>query len=461
MKQENQTPRVIVILLFLYALASPYDLTPPLKAIIPQLSAEWVDLVQLPFIAVGFLLLWRNRRPLRLPLWGAEFLIILGSLIAMTQAVNMLEAVETLLKDFYMFLFFIVLVNLIRDRAPLFKFIKMWQVLALVQSAIMIFAFVVTFGQPVYRPDQLAAQMGLNTDVSSQQEQKLVKREALRSLGIIAPGRQRGTMANSDLAGLYIAAAGIMMLAYPYTKSTRLKWFSFGVICFAILTTGSNGALGAFSIGLAAFFLLKSSIRERIFWLGAGATAVALLTAVLIVIPPDALAAKLADLSPIFEQGVSRLPGSVESRTAMLESGFRQWSQKPIGLSPHGMRETDAERNTHNDFGAYLYERGPLGFLGLLFLLAGSGAHAIYSGIHGDDDHRRLMAGLLGVVVVTLVNELAQEFMREREIWLTMAMIMIFADLEAKQRQAEKRAIQAVRWPWAVASTNPAVAGSN
>ncbi len=414
-----------------------------------------------PFLAIGFLLLWRNRRPLRLPLWGAEFLILMGSLIAMTQAVNMLEAVETLLKDIYMFLFFVMVVNLIKESAPLFKFLKLWQVLALGQSALMIFAFIVTFGQPVYRPDQLAAQQGLNTEVSSQQEQKLIKREALRSLGVIAPGRQRGTMANSDLAGLYIAAAGILILAYPYTQRPRLKWFSFGVICFAVLTTGSNGTLGAFSIGLIAFLILNGSIRERFLWLGAGATAVALLTALLIVIPPDALAAKLADLSPIFEQGVSRLPGSVESRTAMLESGFRQWSQKPIGLSPHGMRETDAERNTHNDFGAYLYERGPLGFIGLLFLLAGAGAHAIYSGIHGDDDHRRLMAGLLGIIVVTLVNELAQEFMREREIWLTMAMIMIFADLEAQRRQAEKRAIQAVRWPWAIASTHPAGAGSS
>jgi O-antigen ligase len=215
--------------------------------------------------------------------------------------------------------------------------------------------------------------------------------------------------------------------------------------------------LGAFSTALGAYLLFSGSVHQRLLWLGLGAIAAGLATGVLTIIPPERLAAELAELSPLFENGISRVPGSVESRTAMVASGFRQWAKKPIGLSPHGMRETDEERNTHNDFAAYLFERGYLGFTGLVFLLGGAAARAIYSGLQGDSAHRRLMAALLGVVVVTMVNELAQEFMREREIWLTMAMVMLFARFELQQRQLLKRQNQVVRWPWAVPAADSLV----
>ncbi len=459
MKYPLKTHRLVSFILIAYVLASPYDLTPPLKAVLPQLSAEWVDLLQLPLLVIGFYLLLRERQQVRLPLWGAELLIVTGSLIAMTQAGNLLEATETLLKDVYMYLFFIMVVNLVKDRGLSFKMLNLWQVLAVLIAGLMIFSAVTNIGEPVFRPDVLAAQQGLDTSTLSQQDQKLIKREALTAQGSFYPGRQRGTFANSVLAGQYMAQAGILILGIPFTRRRWLQWLSFAVVMGGTLTTGSNGALGSFLVAVAAYVLLKSSSYQRLLWLGLGLIGFSLLVGLLTVLPPDRLVAELAEISPIFEEGVARAPESVESRTSMLASGFRQWSDKPVGLAPHGMRESTEERNTHNDYGAYLFERGVLGFTGLVLLLGGAAARAIYSGLRGDDAHRRLMATLLGVMMVTIVIELSQEFMREREIWLTMAMVVLFGEFELRRRRTWLAEIQAARWPWTVSTVGSAAAG--
>lgn len=448
-RRRWQTHPVIAWMLILYFIFSPYDLTPPLAWIVPQLSAEWVDLLQLPIIAIGFLLIVRERRQVKLPLWGAELMILLGSLIAMTTAVNLAEALETLLKDVYMYLFFLMVVNLVRDRSLIMLCLKIWVIWSVLQGGLMIFSAGVNFGKPALDPARLAAEQGLSDEGLSLQSQKLIKRQVLRAEGILVPGRQRGTIANSDLAGLYLAGGAILALAVPIARRRPwLKYVFFAIIMAGLVTTGSNGALVAVTTGLSVFFLASATARQRLLFLGLGATGLSVILLIFTVIPPDQLADTLADVSSVFENGISRIPDSIASRTDMLRSGFGQWAEKPIGLSPHGMRETLEERNTHNDYGAYLYERGYLGFTGLIFLLWASALRAWYGAMHSTGEFRTLMAALMGVVFVTIVNELVQEYMREREIWLTMAMIILLLEFEGKRRLASMRAEQMRRSPW-------------
>lgn len=445
-----ETHRFVAFLLIAFFLVSPFDTIPPLRWIAPQLSAEWVDIIQLPFIILGFLLLLRERRQLRLPLWGAEFLIIAGSLIALTQASNLAESVETLLKDLYMFLFFIMIVNLVREKGLLLKLIKIWQVLAIIQASLIIFSFIINGGKPAVRYEQQAIEQGLEID-GGIQERHLIKRQVLRAQGIFAPGRQTGTFANSNLAGLYLAAGAILIVGMPLTRKRWLNMLYFGIVVFGLILTGSNATLGACAVGLLFYLLLNNSLRSQLIWLGLGVVAIGIALGAYVMVATSQISSTvISETSHVIEQGVGRIPGSIESRLRTVETGWRQFREQPMGLAPHGMRESIEERNVHNDYAAYLYERGFLGFAGLLLLLGGAAVKAIYSGLNGDDEHRRLMAILLGVLVVTIVTELVHEYMREREVWLVMAMIVLLADFEMNRRQTQKHVLQARRWPWVI-----------
>jgi O-antigen ligase len=142
---------------------------------------------------------------------------------------------------------------------------------------------------------------------------------------------------------------------------------------------------------------------------------------------------------------------TVEGRAARLPEGWRQFRDKPLGLAPHGLRQTEVEMSAHNDYAAFLFERGYPGLAGLVLLLGGGVARAVYSGLQGDAAHRRLMGALLGALLVTVIIEWVHEFIREREVWLVMASIVLFARFELGQRQSRQRDIQATRWPTASA----------
>jgi len=229
-----------------------------------------------------------------------------------------------------------------------------------------------------------------------------------------------------------------------------------GIMVAGLAATGSNSTLGAFLVAFVAYLLFSSSNHTLLMWLGVGAAGLGLTLGVLTVLPPDRLADELAEISPLFEQGVSRIPQGMKQRTAQLPAGWKLFSDKPLGLGPDGMLAAKGH-NVHNDYAEYLFERGYLGFAGLLFLLGGGAARAVYSGLHGHAAHRRLMAALLGALLVTVVTEWAHEYMRDREVWLVMAMIVLFARFELRRRRSEQRDIQATRWPWASAKTVPVV----
>lgn len=456
MKKQMKTHRWVSFLLIAYVLASPYDLV----YLSQTLSAELVDAVQLLLLVIGFLLLVQERKQVRLPLWGAEFLIVTGSMIAMFQASGPLEAFETLLKDVYMYLFFIIVVNIIEDRGILSKMVKIWQVLALVEALFVLFSSVIHIGQAVPSIQDQSTELGVEMLVmsgESLQAQHATKRTVFAETGPLAPGRQRGTFSSPNLAGLYLAQGAVLTVGIPFTRRRWLHWLMVGVMIAGLVATGSNAALGAFLVAFCAYLLFSSSNHKRLMWLGVGAVGLGFIFGVLVVIPPRQLLYDLAQLSPVLKRGISRAPGGVEGRAGMVFSGWEQFREKPLGLGPHGMRISDVERNTHNEYAAYLFERGYLGFAGLLFLLGGAAARAIYSGLHGDAAHRRLMATLLGVLLMTVVTDLAHEYMREREVWLGIAMIVLFAEFELRRRQSEQRDVRATRWPWASAKTVPVV----
>jgi hypothetical protein len=447
MNSQEKTHRIVKYILIAYVLVSPFDVIPPLRWLIPQLSAEWVDILQLPLLGFGFLLLWRERQRVKLPLWGAEFLIILGSVLALTRAANFAEGIETLLKDIYMYLFFFMLVNLIKEMRFLERLIKYWQISAVVQAAIIVVSLFINIGKPI------RGFRGVDIDISSLnggiQEKHLIKRQVLREQGIFAPGRQRGTLPNSNLAGLYLAQASILTIGMPFVKRRWAQGLMVAGMVIALLGTGSNSSLGAFLGAFVVYVLFHKRNTNWMMWLGSGVIGLGIVVGVTSIVPPQKIASELSKVSPIFEQGVSRAPDSFESRTAMVRSGWQQFVEQPIGLAPHGMRETTEERNVHNDYAAYLFERGYLGFLGLLFLMGGAATYAIYSGFHGDDLHRRRMATLLALLVVTMISELVHEYMREREVWMGMAMIILYAEFALRNHQIEKHQAQQKRWPWA------------
>jgi O-antigen ligase len=207
-------------------------------------------------------------------------------------------------------------------------------------------------------------------------------------------------------------------------------------------------------IAIVLYSVFRFSGDKMFALLGVLVIGVALILSVFLVMSTNRMTLEFANQYPVVQQGLSRIPESLSKRMNMVLSGWKQFRDNPLGLSPHGMRLSETERNVHNDYAAYLYERGILGFAGLVFLFGGAVIRAIYSGFRGDDANRRYMATLLAVLLITIFTEFVHEYMREREVWLGMAMIVLFTGFEYQRLRHERRLVQKRNWPWAFVSAS-------
>jgi O-antigen ligase len=362
------------------------------------LNSEFVDYVNaLFFFALWIPLLMRRRFEGRL--YVPMGVIFLGSLIAMFNSPALATCVTTLVQEVYLFVFFLTLYNVIESDADIRALVLPWLVFAAVEGVIVL--------------SQLRADPVL---------------------------RARGTFDNPNMAASYLGISSFLLLQ----PVARIPWPARALFLFltwgGMFATKSLSALLACILGLGSMSVVYAMQGRA----GNRLKIVLGLAAVVILIVGVTLTSGQS-----ISNYLDRLPRSTDERTAIWKTGVKTFLENPlgIGIGPAGFAEVEFVRgghygvgrriSLHNDYLAYLVERGVLGFCGLAGLL-GTMAYLAYRAIKGARSNRGMLwaLGLSGMFVYILVDAMTHEVTHYRHVWLAFGLIAAQARLADRAGRA-------------------------
>jgi O-antigen ligase len=415
----------------LWLLAGTIVLLPLLVPRGPGQSAP-VDAVALLFVlfALGGLL-WRGR-PLHLPARGPLLLIVAASVAATVSSLSLSGSLLSLLVEAYLILLFVCVANELRDdRRALRVALTVWAVAALVWAAVFI---------------------GFQYHLLPEGLQQLLI-ENSKGQGY----RVSGASKNPNLAASYMVTSFFVLLASPWPRRWLARLIAAGGLLLAIYVTGSNGALLGLAAGVAVLTVaacLRGSRtrRQRLEVAGAALlVGVLLLTGALLVVGipqvgvSDVQAVAKRERGGAFGSNLGRLDRSVGSRLNLWSDAWRgAGSRVVVGVGPDAARRIPfaagtLRRGLHNDYFAFLIERGILGLLGLLALCAvvlrWSG-RLLAARPPDDTSWRWRPAGLAGGVIANLVLATNHESFHFRHFWLLLGLVWAAGQLVADEDEA-------------------------
>ena len=374
------------------------------------------DVFIIGLIAISWPVFWRQRVrvsfPLALPMW----IILLGSLVGLLSGLDFSAGFLALLQEIYLFVAFVTLVNAIVDR-ELFDFLKkVWIIVATVEAVLLVlqrFGFTL----PFLRGGGKAAIAG--TDVLTE------------------IGRAVGTFVNTNAAGGYMLISFFLLLTIPYPRHRLLRAGLYMLFLAGIYSTGSNGALVGLIVGLSLTFLYWIAHHGRVMLFGLGVGAI-VLTVFILSLPSIMSVLQSARGDDSLLVAFSRADDKLQKRLALWENGANLIEEYPLGIGPNVTRSVVVIA-LHNDYVAYLTERGPLGLLGLIMLL---GEVLFWLALTARDgaewrDHLAtgaLIGGLIGLALMSVVHEVTHG----RAVWLFYAFIYLhYQFVRARVREGE------------------------
>lgn len=394
-----------------------------------------VDLFAVGFLILALLALAWSGRPLEVPAWPALALIVIGSLVALALSDLPRIGLLTLLVDIYLILLLVAITNHLQLDAPGVRAVLVvWTVAALAWTAILIGAH--------YRvlPQTFAELLEL-------------KPNAKRASG--------PTDNNPNLAGSYLVASFFVLLASPWPRRRPFRMLAGGWLLLGEVATGSLGGLLGLGVGTAVLaigaYLRAGHTAEQVrALLGAALLAGSVLVAGLVVMAglprfglTDVQAVSRRAQGGPLDQSVGRAGKTLAGRLGLWsEAVARTGSRVLVGVGP-GEAKTQLEiangsvnrngvltvHSLHNDYLAFLVERGILGLAGLLLLniaLLRRAAWVVGTG-------RRLgirAAALAAGVVATVVGSLFHEVFHYRHAIVLFALLWVAADLVAVEEPA-------------------------
>ena len=383
---------------------------------------DLVNLFALPAFAFALLL---TRRPVAVPFLVPVFLIAVGSLIATLAAESPRIALFTMMQDVYLFAWFVVIVNLLAHGGDGTRLRKTWMWVA--------------SGLALYGLFTVLAHGGSLGDL-------------LRPKGM----RAMATFTNPNMFADYLVVSFFIVLSLGDEIGRLARWGSLGLLFTALIATKSNGGLVALAVGLAVWALARAwTLRLP----AAGVLALALLGAGL-TLGGYWLVQATGLGSSEFEElrsgsVLKRATHSSEDRMKIWGNLVRTFSERPTGIGPGNSRlvelsieervrkESLLSKEAHNDYLAYLVERGPLGLLGLLALKLE--ALLLITRWWRRNSRGRLVGGALvaaaiGGLVATSVHSLTVESFHFRHTWLFLAVLCAIAGMNFRWSRSAQAA---------------------
>ena len=415
--------------LSLWLLATTVVLLPLLVPRGPGQSAP-VDAVAGAYVVVAVATHYRFGRPLRLPAMGPILVIFAASLIAIAFGLDLALGMLSLLVEAYLVLLFVYLANhLADDQHSLRIILTVWSAAAVGWAAVFV---------------------GLQFQLLPQWLQGLLTDGAEEGI------RAAGVSGNPNLAASYMMTSFFVLLASPWPRHRTARLVAAGGVLFGLYVTGSNGALLGLAAGLPVVLLAAALQRTRTWGEQLGMIGTALLAGGLLLGTVAATTGipnvRVADVQELatrerggaFGGNVGRLDRSVNGRLAIWSNAWGAAGPRAlVGVGPGSaplipVARSTLRRGLHNDYLAFLIERGILGLLGLLafvvVLLRWSGRllqDRLPAGTGGWS-----LAALGGAVVANLVLATNHETFHFRHVWVLFGLTWAASQLLSSRRPA-------------------------
>jgi len=224
-----------------------------------------------------------------------------------------------------------------------------------------------------------------------------------------------------------------------------------GVLCALVAVgVGATGsAAGSIGLYLGAFTFLWSllyarSIRGARPLLFFGVAALALLVLVFNPMQHESLPSLLGDVAPT---AAPRIERSADTREQIWSKGMESFREHPLGIGPASFHKQidsgvsdDGAIELHSDFVAALVERGIVGLIGFIMLIAWM-AREIFRMLNRSKQWRDVIwaAALAGASVSYLFYSITHEALHHETFWLMLALIISQVRiLGAKERSVDE-----------------------
>ena len=384
----------------------------------------------------------RLTRPerVRIPFFMPVFLISVGSLAAIVNAVSPTASFLAIAQDAYLFLWFVMLVHVLRRR-NMTPMRVTWVVIA-----------------------TLIALGGIGY---------LMWDAHLSLLDMAKPRGRRAvaTFYDPNMFGGYLVMSMFMALSVRQAIGRIAQWAVLAVLAMALVATKSNGALLSLAVGLPVWAMVRLRTR-RISPAALGAAAllgVALLLAGVWMSTGFGVGGRTISRLES-ESFLARATRSSEGRFAIWKQLETTYARSPLGIGPGNSRWLSlsieqrlrpgsvASREAHNDYLAYAIERGPLAIIGLLLLVFQAIRMIVKASAGGErqrppgDAMGPLTAALAGALAASLVHALTIEVLHFRHFWLLLAMVCALEGAPAGDEKASERTGELVPAPGVAAA---------
>ena len=388
-----------------------------------------VDVINLfAFFAFAAIVLV-HRVPIRFPFFLPVLFISAGSLVAMTNALSIGNAVLAVLQDAYLYIWFVMLVEVLRRRPGDQRDIRMaWIVVTDITAVICI-----------------VQAMGFHQGFP---------------LTLLSPKGERtfGLLYNANMCADFLMLSAFELLGLRRQAPRWFLWPSALLWAIAFLTTKSNGGLIALVAGLAAWALLRAHNRGKISVYrlsGAVAMGAALVLTFWWASAGFGVGGRLFE-SVGKQSYLARMSHSGEERGAIwqrLEESYRKYplgigpansTMQPLDVSQQEREGVFMSKEPHSDYIGYAIERGPVAFLGLLALTWMMIAHvlrgrrALVQRTGNPVVAGIMIAALAGGIIGSSVHSLVIEKLHFRHFWVYLGVIValttpVESDVESEE----------------------------
>jgi O-antigen ligase/polysaccharide polymerase Wzy-like membrane protein len=244
------------------------------------------------------------------------------------------------------------------------------------------------------------------------------------------------TFIDPNISGNYWFISLMVIWATGYPKSVRWRRVAYGLLVAAIVTTGSSGAIVSLivGVGIAAVFGVyrRSGLVPAVTTAALGLVALA---AVWSNVSLTGLENRAAGSKYAFiRDGIGRGQQSEEFRGALLHESRSLYAQSgALGAGPVSTKvrlaaaQEPVVKEAHDDYLAAIVERGVLGFIGLLALIATVVVRSVPLAA-GRISHRfgAIIVNpnaLLGAAAGTFCAAAVYEVLHVRHVWALFALI--------------------------------------
>jgi O-antigen ligase len=249
-------------------------------------------------------------------------------------------------------------------------------------------------------------------------------------------GRAALTFTDANMAASYFVVSLMVIWATGYPRSRPLRMAAYALLVAALALTGSNGGIIALTLGVA--IATAAAVAKR---LGAVAAVASVFLVAMVVVasfsfaPPAQIQQWANDSGqPLLVDSIGRSGASLQERRVLLQEATSLLGDS--GLVGSGPRSTKTQlassqasfvKQAHDDYVATLVERGLLGGVGLLALIASiilRSSTAAFSRLTAEvaavvpRPH-----ALLGAIGALAVSALFYEVLHFRHFWALLAVI--------------------------------------